>query len=64
MSREHARATATGIDSLSKGVVISMGVVSAIIGLWAVACLVGAMLSSNSTPLAMVSNWVHAITGM
>ncbi len=53
----------SGIDGVSKGSIIIMGAVSAVIGLWAIACFVGAALSSNS-PLAMFGGWFRAIMGM
>lgn len=58
---EHADAV-TGVDSLSKGSLISMGFVSAVIGIWAVACLVAAVVSSNG-PLSLMQGWFSAFTG-
>lgn len=52
----------TGLDSVSKGSVAAMAGVSALIGLWAAACFVGAMVSSG--PLSLVKGWFSAITGM
>ncbi|NTV14752.1 MAG: hypothetical protein HGA96_12610 [Desulfobulbaceae bacterium] len=37
--------TASGIDTLSRASLINMGTVSGLIGLWAVACMVGALAS-------------------
>ena len=37
--------TVSGIDALSRASLISMGAVSGLVGLWAVACMVGAMAS-------------------
>ena len=54
--------TQTGIDSVSKGSIAAMGGVSALVGLWAVACFVGAMASSG--PLSLAKGFFSAITGM
>lgn len=51
-----------GVDTLSKTSLIAMGVVSAVIGLWAIACFLGALVSSNG-PLEMVQGWFAAFTG-
>lgn len=65
VSKDHnTEASRTGIDSVSKGVIITMGLVSAFIGIGAVSCLVVTMLMSDNSPLAMFSGWVQAITGM
>lgn len=57
---EHAQ---VGLDSLSKGSLAFMGGISALIGIWAAACFVGAMITGGG-PLAMASSWFTAITGM
>jgi hypothetical protein len=51
------------VDSVSRGSIITMGVASALVGLWAVACLVSAMLGSGS-PLALIKGWFSAVSGM
>lgn len=55
--------TQTGLDSISKGSIAVMGGTSALIGLWSVACFVGAMIS-GSGPLGLAGSWFSAITGM
>ena len=63
--REQALETsASGVDTVSKGVIVTMGVVSALVGIWAVACFVGAMVMTESSPLAMIGSWFRAISGM
>lgn len=52
----------TGLDSISQNSVVAMAGVSALIGLWAAACFVGAMVSGG--PLALVKGFVSAISGM
>jgi hypothetical protein len=52
-----------GLDSVSKGSIAAMGGVSALIGLWAVACFVGATINSGG-PASLAYNWFSAITGM
>jgi hypothetical protein len=56
-------ASSTAIDSVSRGSIVTMGVASALVGLWAVACLVSAMIGSGG-PIALIKNWFSAISGM
>ena len=48
---------------VSKGAIATVGVASALIGLWAVACFVGGMLASGG-PLAVCRAWISAVTGI
>jgi hypothetical protein len=57
---EHSQA---GLDSLSQGSLAVMGGISALIGIWAAACFVGALITGGG-PLAMATGWFSAITGM
>jgi hypothetical protein len=41
----------------------AIGVSACAIGLWAVACLIGGMLSSGG-PIALVGDWVGAVFGI
>ncbi|NTV13680.1 MAG: hypothetical protein HGA96_07105 [Desulfobulbaceae bacterium] len=50
------------IDSVSRGSIVTMGVASALVGLWAVACLVSAMVGSMG-PIELIKNWFSAIIG-
>ena len=49
------------IDSISKVTITAMASVSGLIGLWAVACVVGAIASNG--PAALVSGFVSALIG-
>ena len=51
------------IDSVSRGSIITMGVASALVGLWAVACLVSAMAGSGG-PISLIKSWFSAVSGM
>lgn len=53
--------TASGIDTLSRASLISMGVASGLIGLWAVACMVGAVMSNGIG--GVVSGFFSALAG-
>lgn len=53
--------TASGIDTLSRASLISMGVASGLIGLWATACLVGAVMGNGAG--AVVSGFFSALVG-
>ena len=50
------------VDSVSRITITAMGVVSGLIGLWAVACIAGALVSSG--PVGLISGFVSAVTGM
>ena len=52
----------TGIDSVSRGSMVTMGVVSALVGIWAVACLVSAMVDGG--PIELIKGWFTAVLGM
>lgn len=53
----------SGLDTISKGSLAVMGGISALIGIWAVACMVGAMISGGG-PINLMKGWISAITGM
>lgn len=53
----------SGVDSVTKGSIAVMGGVSALIGLWAAACLFGAMVESGGV-FALVKNWITATMGL
>jgi hypothetical protein len=53
--------TISGIDTLSSASLVSMGVASGLIGLWATACVVGAVMSNGAG--AVVSGFFSALVG-
>lgn len=53
--------TTSGIDTLSRASLISMGVASGLIGLWAVAAMVGAVMTNGIG--GVVSGFVSALVG-
>ena len=55
--------TETNLDQISRGSLAVMGGLSALIGLWAVACFVGAMITGGG-PLAVAASWFQAVAGM
>ena len=55
--------TETGLDTVSKGSIVVMGIVSTTIGLWATACFVGAMFTSGG-PLQLAQNYFSAVIGI
>lgn len=59
-SQESSKAA---VDSVSRGSIITMGVASALVGLWAVACLASAMLGSGS-PIELIKGWFSAVSGV
>ncbi len=54
--------TQTGVDSVSKSSMITMGIVSGLVGIWAVACLVSAMVDGG--PIELIKSWFTAAFGM
>ena len=52
----------TAVDSVSRSSIITMGVASGLVGLWAVACLISAMVDSG--PIELIKNWFGAAAGM
>ena len=52
---------ATG--EISKAGIYTVGIASALIGIWGLACFVGGLVASGG-PLAMVGNWFKAVAGM
>jgi hypothetical protein len=49
------------IDSLSKATMMTMAGVSGLVGLWATACMVGAIITNG--PLGVVNGFVSALLG-
>jgi len=47
---------------ISKGAIGALGGISALIGLWAIACFVGGLVASGG-PVAMAKNWLEAVIG-
>ena len=58
---EHENVQA-GIDSVSKGSLYAMGIVSGVIGLWAALYFLTAMMSNG--PVNLLKNWISAIAGI
>ena len=50
------------VDSVSRATITAMGVVSGLVGLWALACIAGA-ISTNGLG-GLVTGFVSAVTGM
>ena len=48
---------------VSKAGVYTIGIVSAMIGLWGFACFVGGLVASGG-PLSFVGNWFKAVAGL
>lgn len=48
---------------LCKGAIYTIGGISAIVGIWAIACFIGAMVSSGGT-ISLAESWISALTGM
>ena len=63
-SRTQSKASSqSAVDSLSRGSIITMGIVSSLVGVWALACLASAMFGSGG-PVALIKSWFSAVAGM
>ena len=65
-TKQKARSDASsqaGVDAVTKGSIAVMGGVSALVGLWAVACFAGAFIESGG-PLEFVKSFFKAIWGL
>jgi len=49
------------IDSLSRATMMTMAGISGLVGLWAAACIVGAIVTNG--PLGLVQGFVSALIG-
>jgi len=53
----------TGLDTFAKGSISVMAGLSALIGIWAVACFIGGLINIGG-PVELAYGWFRAITGM
>ena len=61
-TRTQVRENANATDSASRAAITLLGGASALIGLWSVACLVGATISNG--PIGLVKAYFSAVTGV
>lgn len=61
-NRTKSAAQETTDSSISTGALAAFGAISALAGLWAVACFVGALLTAGG-PIALAQAWISAVTG-
>lgn len=52
----------SAVDSVSRSSIITMGIASGLVGLWAVACLISAMVDSG--PVELIRGWFTAVMGV
>ena len=52
----------SAVDSVSRSSIVTMGIASGLVGLWAVACLVSAMVDSG--PVELIKGWFSAVMGV
>ena len=66
-TREHLESGSDVIESMDEVTRMSLSTmigISGLIGSWAVACLIGAVVQLGSGPLQLSQNWFSAITGL
>ena len=61
--RTQAGEKTTATAEVSKAGIYTVGIASALIGIWGLACFVGGLVASGG-PFSMVGNWFKAVTGM
>ncbi len=62
-TRTNTKTSANTRAEVSRGAMISINTAGAVIGLWALASLVGGMVAAGG-PVALVQAWFSAVTGM
>ena len=62
-TRTQENVKADTATEISRAGIYTVGVASALIGLWGLACFVGGMVASGG-PLALAGNWFRAVSGM
>ncbi len=66
-TKEHLNSGSEAIESLdevSKTTLSVMTGISGMIGIWAVACLIGAAANLGNGPLQLAQSWFSAVTGL
>lgn len=62
-ARVQAGEKTTATTEISKAGIYTVGIASALIGIWGLACFVGGLVASGG-PLSFVGNWFKAVAGM
>jgi hypothetical protein len=60
--RTRTREKASATTEVSRAGIYTMGIVSAVIGVWGLAAFIGGMVASGG-PLSLVGNWFKAVAG-
>lgn len=63
--QEQVNATVSGSSAteVSKVGIVTVAAFGTLVGLWSLACIIGGMAASGG-PLAFVSDWFRAVSGM
>jgi hypothetical protein len=62
-TRVRTGAKTSAATEISRAGMYTVGIASAVIGLWGFACFVGGMVASGG-PLSLIANWFKAVAGM
>jgi len=62
-TKSTAKSSVDARAEVSRGTMIALGTTGAVVGLWALASLVGGMISAGG-PVALVKAWVSAVFAM
>ena len=62
-TRVQAGENVTATTEVSRAGMYTVGIISAMIGVWGLACFVGGMVASGG-PLSFVGNWFKAVAGL
>lgn len=61
--RTSAGEKAAATSEISKAGIYTVGIASALIGVWGLACFVGGLIASGG-PLSFIGNWFRAVAGL
>jgi len=61
--KTRTKENATATTEISRAGIYTVGIASALIGVWGLACFVGGMIASGG-PLSFVGNWFKAVAGL
>lgn len=62
-SRTTTLETEKAVTEISRIGIVSIGVTSALIGLWSLSCMIGGMVESGG-PLSLIKSWYGAVIGV
>lgn len=62
VNRATTQETEKAVTEISRIGIVSLGITSALIGLWSLSCMIGGMVESGG-PLSLIKGWYGAVIG-